>query len=104
MSERIWSADELLRYVQSDDAEVRFWAVERLVRHYPTECCDRIADLVLDDHEATPGVVARHLGEHGGPRHHAVLVRGFRLLRGTTPGHCLRALVRLGYPDAVGRD
>ena len=102
MSERIWSADELVRYVQSDDAEVRFWAVERLVRHYPSECCDRIADLVLDDHEATPGVVARHLGEHGGPRHHAVLVRGFRLLRGTTPGHCLRALVRLDYPNSVG--
>jgi predicted outer membrane lipoprotein len=102
MSERIWSAEDLVRFVQSEDAEVRFWAVERLVRHYPEECCDRIADLVLDDHEATPGVVARHLGEHGGPQHHAVLVRGFRLLRGTTPAHCLRALVRLAYPNAVG--
>ncbi len=102
MSERIWSAEDLVRFVQSEDAEVRFWAVERLVRHYPDQCCDRIADLVLDDHEATPGVVARHLGEHGGPQHHAVLVRGFRLLRGTTPAHCLRALVRLTYPNAVG--
>jgi len=102
MTEHIWSTEDLARFVKFDDAEVRFWAVERLVRHYPEECCDLIADLVLDDHEATPGVVARHLGEHGGPRHHGILVRGFRLLRGPTPGHCLRALVRLAYPNAVG--
>jgi hypothetical protein len=45
--------------------------------------------------------VARHLGEHGDARHHAILVRGFRLLRGLTPGTCLQALVRLGYAGAV---
>jgi hypothetical protein len=80
---------------------VRFWAVDRLVRHYPEECCDPIADLLLDDHEATPAAVARHLGEHGAARHHAILARGFRVLRGLTPGYCLHALVRLGYPNAV---
>jgi len=101
MAHRIWTASELAHYAKYEDPEVRFWAVERLVRHYPEECCDGIADLVLDDHEATPGVVARHLGAHGGPKHHGILVRGFRLLRGTTPGHCLRALVRLAYPNAV---
>jgi len=101
MSNLIWSLDDLVRLLRADNPEVRFWAVDRLVRHYPEECCDAIVDLALDDHEATPAAVARHLGEHGAARHHAMLVRGFRVLRGLTPGHCLHALVRLGYPDAV---
>lgn len=97
----IWTLDELVRYTKSEDPEVRSWAVDRLIRHFPTECCNEIAGLLLDDHEVTPTVVARHLGEHGGPGHHAILVRGFRLLRGLTPGYCLQALVRLGYPGVV---
>jgi HEAT repeat protein len=101
MSHLIWNIDELVRFASSEDAEVRFWAVDRLVRHHPVECCDAISDLLLDDHDATPAIVARHLGRHGDARHHAMLVRGFRLLRGLTPGYCLHALVRLGYPGVV---
>jgi hypothetical protein len=101
MSHLIWNFDELAQFAASEDAEVRFWAVDRLVRHHPAECCDAISDLLLDDHDATPAIVARHLGQHGDARHHAMLVRGFRLLRGLTPGYCLHALVRLGYAGAV---
>ena len=100
MSELVWSRDELVRYVRSEDAEVRFWAIDRLVRHFPDDCCDAIQDFLLDDHDATPALVARHLGERGASKHHAILVRGFKLLRGVTPGHCLQALVRLGFPTA----
>jgi HEAT repeat protein len=101
MSSLLWSFDELRRYLGSENPEVRFWAVDRLVRHFPEECCDAIAELLLDDHEATPTAVARHLAEHGAPRHHGILVRGFRVLRGSMPGYCLQALVRLGYPGSV---
>jgi hypothetical protein len=101
MSQRIWSFEELDQYTKSESPDVRYWAVDRLVRHYPTECCDAIAEFLLDDHEATPTIVARHLGRHGEARHQPILVRGFRLLRGMTPGHCLHALVRLGYPGVV---
>jgi HEAT repeat protein len=102
MSQLIWSLDDLQELTKSDDADVRFWAVDRLVRHFPGECCDAIAEFLLDEHDATPGVVARHLGEHGQARHHAILIRGFRLLRGLTPGYCLQALIRLGHPNSVG--
>ena len=57
--------------------------------------------MLLDDHEATPTLVARHLAEHGNAGHHAILVRGFRLLRGLTPGFCLQALARLGHAGVV---
>ena len=101
MSNLIWSFEELRRKSHSENPEVRFWAVDRLVRHYPDRCCDRIAELLLDDHESTPATVARHLAEHGGADHHSVLVRGFRVLRGLTPGYCLHALVKLDYPHAI---
>ncbi|ANM29620.1 hypothetical protein ABI59_08575 [Acidobacteria bacterium Mor1] len=101
MSELIWSMDELARFARFEDSEVRYWAIDRLIRHYPEDCCDKIAHGLIDDHEATPAMVARHLGEHGGPEHHAVLVRGLRVLRGATPGLCLQALARLGYPGTV---
>jgi HEAT repeat protein len=101
MSDLLWSFEELVRFTKWDDAEVRFWAIDRLIRHYPAECCDAIAAFLLDDHEATPAMVARHLGEHGGSQHHAILVRGFKLLRGLTPGYCLQALGRLGYAGTV---
>jgi HEAT repeat protein len=101
VSQRIWSFEDLERFTKSEDPEVRFWAVDRLVRHFPTESCDAIAELLLDDHDATPTIVARHLGRFGEARHQAILVRGFRLLRGLTPGHCLHALVQLGYSGVV---
>jgi len=97
MSERIWDFKDLVRFTKWEDSEVRFWAIDRLIRHYPDECCDAVAGFLLDDHELTPGAVARHLGEHGDPSHHPILLRGFRLLRGLTPGLCLQALARLGY-------
>ncbi|HEX4822863.1 MAG TPA: hypothetical protein VFV19_00975 [Candidatus Polarisedimenticolaceae bacterium] len=101
MSDLIWGFDELTRFIKWDDAEVRYWAIDRLIRHYPESCCDAISGFVLDDHDATPERVARHLGEHGSANHHAILLRGFKLLRGTVPGHCLQALARLGYPGTV---
>jgi hypothetical protein len=101
MSGLIWGFDELVRFCKWEDPEVRYWAVDRLVRHFPAECPDAIAPLLLDDHDATPGMVARHLGDYGGSPHHAILVRGFRLLRGVTPGLCLQALARLGYASTV---
>jgi hypothetical protein len=101
MPDLIWDFDELVRFTKWDDPEVRNWAVDRLIRHFPTGCCDAIADCLLDDHDSTPVTVARHLGRHGGPRHHAILSRAFRVLRGTAPGHCLQALARLGYPGIV---
>jgi hypothetical protein len=101
MSQLLWSLDELTRYARYEDAEVRAWAVDRLIRHFPDEGADAVANLLLDEHDATPAAVARHLGERGSQRHHAILVRGFRLLRGLTPGYCLQALTRLGYPAVV---
>jgi HEAT repeat protein len=101
MPDLIWNFDELVRFTKWDDAEVRHWAIDRLVRHYPTRCCDAIADYLLDEHESTPTMVARHLGRHGDPSHHAILTRAFRLLRGVAPGHCIQALARLGYPGTV---
>jgi HEAT repeat protein len=101
MARLIWTLDKLVRFSRSEDPEVRYWAVDRLIRHHASACCDRIAGLLFDDHDLTPSAVARHLGEHGNQRHHAVLVRGFRTLRGQTPGFCLQALTRLGYAGAV---
>lgn len=101
VSEPIWSFDELVRFTKWDDAEVRYWAIDRLIRHYPETCCDAIEEYVREDHDVTPERVARHLGEHGSSRHHAGLVRAFKLLRGSVPGHCLQALARLGYPGTV---
>jgi hypothetical protein len=97
----MWTFDELARLAKYEDPEVRYWAVDRLIRHYPAECCDAVATLLLDDHDATPSAVARHLGQHGSTRHHAILVRGFKLLRGVTPGFCLQALSRLAYPGVA---
>ena len=101
MSGLIWSFDELARFTKWDDAEVRYWAIDRLIRHFPETCSDTVAGYVMDDHDATPERVARHLGEHGSSAHFSSLLRGFKLLRGTVPGHCLQALARLGYPGTV---
>ena len=64
-------------------------------------CCDAIQDFLLDDHDATPALVARHLGEYGAKRHTAILARGLRLLRGSTPALCMQALVRLKAPNVA---
>jgi HEAT repeat protein len=101
MSHLVWSFEDLVRFTRSEDPEVRSWAVNRLIRHHAGECCDAIAPFLLDDHEATPTMVARHLGERGGAVHHAMLIRGFRVLRGVTPGFCLQALARTGYAGIV---
>lgn len=101
MTRLIWTLEKLTKHTRSDDAEVRYWATDRLIRHYPEECADAVAGLLFDDHDLTPSAVARYLGRHGGRKHHAMLVRAFRTLRGQTPGFCLQALIRLGYPGAV---
>src|SRR5262245_13604221 len=101
MSELIWDIGELERFTKWEDAEVRHWAIDRLIRHFPSECCDAVANYVLDEHDSTPTLVARHLGRHGGPQHHAILLRGFRMLRGLPAAHCIQALARLGYPGVV---
>jgi hypothetical protein len=101
MPRQIWTLDKLVRFTRSEDPEVRYWAVDRLIRHYPTECSDAVAGLLFDEHDLTPAVVARHLGRHGSPKHHGALVKGFRTLRGETPGLCLQALARLGHPGVV---
>lgn len=101
MSDLVWDFEDLERFTRIEDAEVRFWAVDRLTRHFPKKCCDAIAEHLLDDHEATPPLVARHLADHGNANHHPMLVRGFRVLRGITPGLCLRALARTGHPGVV---
>jgi hypothetical protein len=101
VSDLIWGFDELVRFTKWEDSEVRYWAIDRLIRHFPDACCDAIAPFVLDDHDSTPERVARHLGEHGETSHHAILLRGFKLLRGAVPGYCLQSLARLGYPGTV---
>lgn len=101
MSERIWSVDELKRFARFEDPEVRHWAIDRLIRHFPSECGDAIAPHLIDDHEATPTIVARHLGRYGGSDHFSVLIRGLRLLPGAAAGHCLDALTRLGYSGVI---
>jgi len=97
MSELLWSYDQLARFTRYEDSEVRYWAMERLVTLFPVEAADIVADLLLDDHDATPDMVAEHLGLHGGPHHVPVLLKGFRKTTGITPGRCLEALARLGY-------
>ena len=94
MSDLIWSYKELVRFTGWDDPEVRFWAVDRLIRHFPEDCCDDIEKFVLEDHDVTPERVARHLGEHGATRHHAILIRGFKLLR-KSPGFTATAVLTL---------
>jgi hypothetical protein len=101
MSDSIWGFDDLVRMTRSDDKEVRYWAVERLVRHCPARAADAVADLLLDEKDLTQATVARHLGEYGSRSHHGVLLRGFRLLRGLTPGYCLQALMRLAHPGVL---
>ena len=110
MSRQIWKYEELVRFLEVKDAEVVFWAVDRLIRHFPERCCDAIAHQLLEVHDATPGLIAVHLGEHGDARHHAILSKGFHIRADASAGLCFQALARQGYaalPDlarsALGR-
>ncbi len=100
MGSSLWSFDQLARLTRYEDAEVRFWAAERLIHLYPERAPEAIARLLFDDHDATPGVVAQHLGSHGRETHYSVLIRGFRKGSGALAGYCLEALARLGCPEA----
>ncbi len=97
----IWSFDDLVRFSRWEDPEVRYWAADRLIRLHPEDCSDVVAEFLLDDHPATPTMVARHLGEYGNRNHCPVLIKGFKMLRGLVPGHCIHSLVRLGYPGVI---
>ncbi|HET6374019.1 MAG TPA: hypothetical protein VFG76_11985 [Candidatus Polarisedimenticolia bacterium] len=97
MAQLLWSYDQLVRFTKYDDPEVRYWAADRLTCLFPEEAADAIADLILDEHDATPEVVAEHIGRHGGPRHVPALLKGFRHGSDVTPGRCVEALARLGY-------
>jgi len=101
MSDFLWSFDQLARYTRYEDPEVRYWAAERLISLFPDEASDVVGDLILDDHDATPEMIASHLGTHGAPRHVPVLLRGFRRGAGPLAGGCLDALARLGYEGTV---
>ncbi len=100
MSELLWSFDQLARFTRYDDPEVRYWAADRLVTLFPAEAADVIAELLLDDHDSTPELVAQHLARHGKPHHIPVVLRGFRHSEGLLPGRCFDALARLGYENA----
>src|SRR4029077_16165404 len=73
MSERIWSLNDLARFLRFEDPEVRYWAADRLARHYTKEATDLLAPYLFDDHDLTPELVASHLGRHGGPPHLSIL-------------------------------
>jgi len=100
MSSPLWSFEELARFTRYEDAEVRSWAVDRLIHLFPERAPGAIADLLFDEHDTTPMIVADHLGAHGGEEQFPLLARGFTRGAGMLPGHCLAALARLGYEDA----
>src|SRR6266850_5532396 len=100
MPEYLWSFEDLARFTRFEDAEVRYWAADRLVHLYPERAADAIADLLFDEHDTTPTLVAEHLAAHGSEAHMPLLARGFLRASGILPGHCLSALARLGYADA----
>src|SRR5262245_18972221 len=101
MSDHIWSRKDLERYLRWEDPEVRFWAAERLARHFPDESSAALAPYLFDDHEVTSELVAAHLGHQGGPEHFAHLAKAVGRLRGMAAARALEALVRLKAPDAV---
>ncbi len=100
MPNQLWSFDQLSRFTRYEDPEVRYWAADRLATLFPSEASDVIAPLILDDHDATPELVAEHLGRHGDARHVPWLLKCFRKGTGLMPGRCLEALVRIGMDGA----
>lgn len=102
MGDPLWTFDQLARLTRFEDAEVRFWAAERLVRLHARRAPEVLGGLLFDDHDSTPGLVAGHLGSHGRSAHFPILIRGFRRGSGSLAGHCLEALARLGSAEAPG--
>ena len=100
MPQYLWSFEELARFARFEDAEVRYWAADRLIHLYEDKAAGAIADLLFDEHDTTPTLVAEHLGAHGTEDHLPLLARGFMRGQGVLPGHCLAALARLGYHEA----
>lgn len=100
MGSLLWTFDQLARLTRFEDAEVRYWAADRLIHLYPDRAPEVIGGLLFDDHDSTPALVASHLGTHGKDAHHPILIRGFKRGSGAMAGHCLEALARLGSPDA----
>ena len=101
MTERLWPVGELARFLRYEDPEVRFWAADRLVRHYAEEATDLLAPYLFDEHDLTPELVASHLGRHGGGAHLPVLARGVKTLRGMPAARALEAMVRLRAPESI---
>jgi len=101
MPARLWSFNDLARFLRFEDPEVRYWAADRLARHYGKEATDVLAPYLFDEHDLTPELVASHLGRHGSPAHLSVLTRGARTLRGSSSARALEALVRLRAPDSI---
>src|SRR5688572_2738646 len=101
MSDLLWSFDQLARFTRFEDPEVRYWAAERLAALFPAEAADAIAPLILDDHDATPELVAEHLGRHGSARHVPALLKGFRKGGGLMPGRCIESLALLGFESVT---
>src|SRR5260221_4618431 len=101
MTERLWQVKDLERFLRFEDPEVRFWAADRLARHYPEEATERIAPYLFDEHDITPELVASHLGRHGGAEHLPLLSRAVRTLPGMPAARSLEALVRLRAPEAI---
>jgi len=101
MSPRLWSFDDLARFLRYEDPEVRAWAVDRLARHYHDQATDVVAQYLFDDHEVTPELVATHLARHGKPAHIPLLERAVKSLRGLPSARALEALVRLRAPGAI---
>ena len=101
MADRIWSQKDLERFLRYEDPEVRFWAADRLSRHYSDGAAATLAPYLFDEHEVTPELVAACLGENGGPEHVPHLTRAVANLRGMPAARALEALIRLGAPEAL---
>jgi hypothetical protein len=100
MPEYLWSFEDLARFARFEDPEVRYWAADRLVLLYPDRASEAIAELLFDEHDTTPALVAEHLAKHGSESHMPLLAKGFLRASGILPGHCLAALASLGYAEA----
>lgn len=100
MPQHLWSFEDLARFTRFEDAEVRYWAADRLVHLYPDRAAGAIAELLFDEHDSTPALVAEHLAAHGTDSHLPLLARGYTRGSGVLPGLCLAALARLGYEDS----
>ena len=44
----LWNRDDLVDFLKGDESEVRYWAIDRLIRHFPEECADEIAESMRD--------------------------------------------------------